>query len=812
MPKIVQQDMNANMKLSAKSTTTIRPASKNRSLNNASGRRSAAALHNFGSIPIHQSAPEAIQTKLTVNEPGDKYEKEADRVADKVMRMQAPQTADGQNSFGFGAEPQIQRKCAECANEDELQRMPEEEEDELQRMPEEDEEESLQAKEQSGTAPKVAPQTQRQIESLRNRGEPMAKATQGFFESRFGVDFSKVRIHANPNAAETASAINARAFTKGWDIVFASGQYDPESTEGRKLLAHELTHTLQQNTSYSPVQIRPTMTSKLVSVDNAADNSFIGMASKVPLPNQAQTTESGSSTTPSVQARSSTQKVPAPLTEFEEQEQEEFHSPGLTAQSPITPQAPRSIHNQGAGWFDLPVKERPFSEARFGVDFGSVRIQRDSRAIDATSSTLMRKPDVKPCGSRLKTVIGVLTTAVERVHAAISRLTELETGSVDSNLSQAFEQLFIPLDAGINQSIRDVRSTLTAMKSKLEQTVLGSERFVSCESVSDACENVLAFVEPPDDSVIFLCPSFFSLKDKETQVIVAIHEAAHMVLDEEPDVYRFSRLFRLLQGFSARPGIRNPDSLAIFASVAAKGISLAKGLKKLPKPPQDTLNGFSSNEELFVRRTLGLADTSILAAFKSVGSVKEKLKEPGAMTPGTKVKLAELVVKKVITSLGFKDVVDDKKAAEVKSRVLAERTISGRQLKLSAVRSLLDKLFDNLGRAVRLKREAGGNSPGIQVASDGSIKVFDDFFPKSVRRVPPPPDLHGASPLYQEVNVAPPPESRSGIQEASKHLVLELSKAIRNSGLNDDELNANSEYISGFVEKNIGELFGPAPT
>ena len=85
------------------------------------------------------------------------------------------------------------------------------------------------------------------IRSLQGGGSPLAASTREFFEPRFGADFSHVRVHTGGRANSTAKAISAKAFTVGSDIVFASGQYSPESHEGQHLLAHELTHIAQQD-------------------------------------------------------------------------------------------------------------------------------------------------------------------------------------------------------------------------------------------------------------------------------------------------------------------------------------------------------------------------------------------------------------------------------------------------------------------------------------------------------------------------------------------------------------------------------------
>ncbi len=194
-----------------------------------------------------------LQTKLKISEPGDRYEQEADRIAEQVMQM---------------PEPSVQRQV-EPEAEEELQRQPleeeeEEEEETLQTKPlaeqitplvqrqaepmeEEEEEETLQTKTTSGQPLTVSSSLQNRITALQGGGQSLPQSERNFFEPRFGTDFSQVRIHAGSQAAETASAINARAFTLGRDVVFGAGQYQPSTFEGRRLFAHELTHVMQQS-------------------------------------------------------------------------------------------------------------------------------------------------------------------------------------------------------------------------------------------------------------------------------------------------------------------------------------------------------------------------------------------------------------------------------------------------------------------------------------------------------------------------------------------------------------------------------------
>ena len=97
-----------------------------------------------------------------------------------------------------------------------------------------------------GTQAIASPDLQHRITAIQGSGQPLSQAERNFFEPRFGVDFSQVRIHSDRWAAESAQMLNARAFTTGRDVVFATGQYAPWSNEGQRLLAHELTHVIQQ--------------------------------------------------------------------------------------------------------------------------------------------------------------------------------------------------------------------------------------------------------------------------------------------------------------------------------------------------------------------------------------------------------------------------------------------------------------------------------------------------------------------------------------------------------------------------------------
>src|SRR5258708_7514329 len=111
---------------------------------------------------------------------------------------------------------------------------------------------SLATRARAQVPPQRSASSQINTDALRS-GRPLDRATRAFMEPRFGHDFSRVRIHTDERAARSSGEMEARAYTVGRDIVFAAGEYAPGTAEGRRLLAHELAHAVQQRSSPSPV-------------------------------------------------------------------------------------------------------------------------------------------------------------------------------------------------------------------------------------------------------------------------------------------------------------------------------------------------------------------------------------------------------------------------------------------------------------------------------------------------------------------------------------------------------------------------------
>jgi hypothetical protein len=194
-------------------------------------------------------APLVLQRKLEVGAVDDPLEREADAVADRVMRA-----ADAEIAVA-PAPPKVSRKCAACDEEGKAQRTPGAapilsrkcdacEEDEKARRASADSATNWDGQ----TAPESV------HGALAAPGAPLERAARAFFEPRFGRDLADVRVHADARAAQSAREVGARAYTVGTDIVFARGAYAPATEGGRRLIAHELAHVMQQGDAKPAVQ------------------------------------------------------------------------------------------------------------------------------------------------------------------------------------------------------------------------------------------------------------------------------------------------------------------------------------------------------------------------------------------------------------------------------------------------------------------------------------------------------------------------------------------------------------------------------
>ena len=165
--------------------------------------KSPVAENHLSKKPILKKGNNTFfQPKLTVNQPNDSFEQEADIVAEKVMRMPAGNAI--QHSFFQPAITSVNRKCQHCV-----------------------EEEMLHRKESTEGEVHGNNELDNYVGSLNSSGQTLPISIRGFFEPRFGHDFSDVRVHTDQAAARSAQSINALAYTSGNNIVFNSGQFSP---------------------------------------------------------------------------------------------------------------------------------------------------------------------------------------------------------------------------------------------------------------------------------------------------------------------------------------------------------------------------------------------------------------------------------------------------------------------------------------------------------------------------------------------------------------------------------------------------------
>lgn len=192
--------------------------------------------HNLAKISINSPLRAGrvlagLHARLAISQPGDEQEVEAERIADQIMTM--PETMVQQNPLVFREEAAIRQPCPWCKR---------------------DKAETLNAlsisrsSARSGCRQDVLPIVH---EVLNSPGEKLNDRARMFLEPRFGHDFSMVRVHTDAKAEESAKSLNALAYTAGANMAFAAGQYAPNTARGIRLLAHELTHYLQQQNEES---------------------------------------------------------------------------------------------------------------------------------------------------------------------------------------------------------------------------------------------------------------------------------------------------------------------------------------------------------------------------------------------------------------------------------------------------------------------------------------------------------------------------------------------------------------------------------
>jgi hypothetical protein len=191
----------------------------------------------------------AIQAKLTIGQPNDAFEQEADAVADQVVNQpQSQSSPEVQREEQPAIMPMSMEEEEMMQGKPELMKM--EEEEEMQMKPEimreemPEEEEMMMKPEPGGQASASVSQ---QITGSRGRGQKLPASTAQEMSAAIGHDFSDVTIHTDQESTQLNRSLGAQAFTHGQDVYFNEGKFSPDSSSGKHLLAHELTHVVQQD-------------------------------------------------------------------------------------------------------------------------------------------------------------------------------------------------------------------------------------------------------------------------------------------------------------------------------------------------------------------------------------------------------------------------------------------------------------------------------------------------------------------------------------------------------------------------------------
>lgn len=194
-----------------------------------------------------------IQRQMKIGAPNDKYEVEADKVADQVVTM--PENSLQMQPVEEEEEESVQMQPIE--DEDEIQMQPIEEEEEVVQMKckecEEKEKVQMSADNSPGNRVNAPTSFAQRITQSNGGGKKLPNSLNREMSHKIGADFSDVSIHSNHNSTDLSRKIGARAFTHGTNIYFNSGEFKPGTAEGKHLLAHELTHVVQQTTRSNKV-------------------------------------------------------------------------------------------------------------------------------------------------------------------------------------------------------------------------------------------------------------------------------------------------------------------------------------------------------------------------------------------------------------------------------------------------------------------------------------------------------------------------------------------------------------------------------
>lgn len=375
---------------------------------------------------------------------------------------------------------------------------------------------------QSEDARTVAPPIVHEV--LGSAGQPLEGATRAFMESRFAHDFSRVRVHTDEKAAQSAQAVNALAYTVGRDVVFGAGRYAPQTHEGRKLIAHELTHTVQQSSTNH-------LHGKSLTVSPASDAGEHEAERAASLLDAA----NASSPSPVTQTRQSSvmqprlQRQPAP---FDDPMADPIHAPGIE----------QYRREQGLPVSGVDESGRPVGPSAAQIKYGKVKMlcphvgtsktREDMRAALCIGQAEPGMPwgcDFREEHEKL------LRTAKDEAAARVKRASSRIKSGADGRAfaDELAKRLFL-FDIPSVAQVIEVLDKLVPLLSGDKVQFAGR----SCADPTCHLRPAVAYVTGAGQLPIYICPLAFHEPAKIHQFV--LHEALHWTgIDADPATDEF---------------------------------------------------------------------------------------------------------------------------------------------------------------------------------------------------------------------------------------------------------------------------------
>jgi hypothetical protein len=341
-------------------------------------------------------------------------------------------------------------------------------------------------------------------EVLRSPGQPLDLSTRAFLNPRFGHDFSHVRVHTDSRAAESARAVNAHAYTVGQRVVFAEGQYAPDTPAGQKLLAHEMVHVRQQSSITAP------------------PDHLTATPESDPLERQAAAAEHSIS-------------------------QHESLAPSLTS-------GPATLSRKPADpLLDTEADTRPEFGGQIADVVEDIRTQREERyrkLADRYRDSLKQKAGIKDKGA-IKTpddalkILGVLNVDIAQLEGFIKKV---QTATAKAS-GQAAQQTNVALDAQVQQAVNQLsekgKKTFQQAINEVRKEPWFNDVFASTEIFlipdSAACKRYLGYTQYATSPIsgakhakrlaalVYLCTTTIESGDVQQVRSVLAHELSHFL-------------------------------------------------------------------------------------------------------------------------------------------------------------------------------------------------------------------------------------------------------------------------------------------